>query len=143
MPAYARIMAAMPNTAGKIIIAAGLNVWDHELRTAEALANAGYTVEFVQKSETDFERTADVLIDGIYWEMKAPKSGKLHMVEQNLRRALRQSPNVIFDSRRMKGLPDSAIERELRKWAKELASLRRLLFVGRHGIVIDMTPDTR
>ena len=136
-------MSAMPTARGKIIIAAGLNVWDHELRTAEALANVGYTVEFVPKSETDFQRTADVLIDGIYWEMKAPKSSKIHMVEQNLRRALRQSPNVVFDSRRMKGLPDSAIERELRKWSRELASLRRLLFVGRHSAVIDIAPGAR
>lgn len=132
----------MVKSAGKIIIGAGLNVWDHELRTAEALANAGCIVEFVRKSDVAHERTADVCIDGLLWEMKAPKSSKLHMVEQNLRRALKQSSNVIFDSRRMKGLPDAAIERELRKWSKELSSLQRLLFVNRHAKVIDIFSGT-
>lgn len=133
----------MNKANGKIIISSGLNVWGHELRTAEALANAGLTVEFIRKSEVDYQSTADVCINGLLWEMKAPKSGKLHMVEQNLRRALRQSCNVVFDSRRMKGLPDVAVERELRKWGNELSSLQRLLFVNRHAEVIDIIQDPR
>ena len=47
--------------------------------------------------------------------MKSPKSDKMAMVQKNMRRALHQSPNVIFDSRRMKRLLDAAIEREVRK----------------------------
>ena len=125
---------------GKIIIQPGTNVWPHELKTAEALAAAGHVVEFIAKSDNRYDKSADILMDGMVWEMKAPKSDKLHMVEQNLRRALKQSQNVIFDSRRMKGLPDRAIERELRKWGKELRSLRRLLFVNRHAQVIDIVP---
>lgn len=127
---------------GKIIIQPGANVWPHELKTAEALAAAGYSVEFIPRSNNRYDKSADVLMDGIIWEMKSPKSDKLHMVEQNLRRALKQSSNVIFDSRRMKGLPDHAIERELRKWGKELKSLKRLLFVNRHAQVIDIVPGT-
>ena len=127
---------------GKIIIRPGANVWPHELKTAEALAAAGYSVEFISRSNNRYNKSADVLMDEIIWEMKAPKSDKLHMVEQNLRRALKQSSNVIFDSRRMKGLPDHAIERERRKWAKELRSLNRLLFVNRHAQVIDIFPGT-
>lgn len=137
-PFIARIIFCMTNSKGKIIIRPGISIWPHELRTAEALATAGYTVEFVRKSENDYEKTPDVLINGTLWEMKAPKSSKLHMVEQNLRRALRQSSNVVFDSRRMKGLPDAAIERELRKWSGQLSSLQHLLFVSRHADVIDI-----
>ena len=132
----------MTTREGKIIIQAGANVWPHELKTAEALAAAGYSVEFISRSNNRHNKSADVLMDEIIWEMKAPKSDKLHMVEQNLRRALKQPSNVIFDSRRMKGLPDHAIERELRKWAKELRSLKRLLFVNRHAQVIDIFPGT-
>lgn len=98
------------------------------------------TVEFIKRSENRYDRSAGVLMDDIVWELKAPKSDKLHMVEQNLRRALKQSQNVVFDSRRMKGLPDPVIERELRKWGRELRSLRRLLFVNRHAQVIDIVP---
>ena len=124
--------------AGNITIPADVNVWPHELRTARALAHAGHDVRFVRKSDEPHMRTADMIMDGMSWEMKAPKSGKLKMVEQNLRRALRQSENVIFDSRRMKNLPDSAIERELRKWGRQMKSVRHLIYVNRHGQVIDI-----
>ena len=123
---------------GNITIPADVDVWPHELRTAKALARAGHDVRFVRKSDEPHVRTADLLMDGLTWEMKAPKSGKLDAVQRNLRRALGQSPNVVFDSRRMKSLPDAAVERELRKWGGELRSLRRLLFVNRYAEVIDI-----
>ncbi|WP_165043810.1 MULTISPECIES: hypothetical protein [unclassified Adlercreutzia] len=126
----------MQSRTGKIIIPSDTNVWPHEMETAHALARSGLTVKFIRCSKERHVTSADVIIDGDEWEMKAPESCKLKMVERNLRRALKQSPNVIFDSRRMKGIPDTAIERELRKWALELKSLRRLILVNRHGKVI-------
>ena len=128
----------MKKKQGQIIIQSGVNVWPHELKTAQALAEAGYVVEFILKSNEPYAHSADVLINGTIWEMKAPKSDKLKMVEQNLRRALKQSPNVIFDSCRMKGIPDEAIERELRKYARELQRLRKLVFVNRKRKPIDI-----
>jgi hypothetical protein len=60
----------------------------------------------------------------------------LAAVERNLKKAVRQSRNVVFDSRRMKRIPDTAILRELT--AKSLANkaLKRVMFVNRHGIVV-------
>ena len=123
---------------GNITIPADVDVWPHELKTAQALAAAGHDVRFVRKSDEPHVRTADLLMDGASWEMKAPKSSQLNAVQRNLRRALGQSSNVVFDSRRLKGLPDAAVERELRKWAGELRSLRHLLFVNRHGEVVEI-----
>lgn len=123
---------------GKITIPAGVNVWPHELKTARALAAAGYDVEFVRRSEEKRVTSPDVFIDGELWEMKAPTSNKLHKVQDNLRRAIKQSPNVVFDARRMKGLPNAAIERELVKYAGELRSLRKLRFVNKNSKVIDI-----
>lgn len=126
----------MKNKLGKIIIAPDVNIWPHEYDTAQSLALAGMTVEFIRKSEERFATSADVLIDGVQWEMKSPKSDKLKMVQKNLRLALRQSQNVIFDSRRMKKLPDSAIEREVRKWGYELKAMKHLIYVNRQGEVV-------
>lgn len=125
----------MAKPTGRIIIEANLNIWPHELRTAEALAAAGYTVEFIRKSDVAYEKTADVLIDGVLWEFKAPKSGKINMIQINIRRALHQSNCVVFDSRRMKNLPNSAIEREVRLRANELRSLKHLIYISRYGKV--------
>ena len=115
---------------GKIIIAADLNVWPHEYETAKALAKSGLTVEFVRRSEEYRTTSADVIIDGECWEIKAPISNKAS--------ALHQSKFVIFDSHRMKHVSDSVIERELRKSAGILRSMRHLLFVDRHRSVIDI-----
>lgn len=51
----------MPKPKGKIIIRPGVNVWPHELRTAETLAAVGYTVEFVRKSDVAHQKTPDVI----------------------------------------------------------------------------------
>lgn len=72
----------MSKQQGKIIIAPDLNVWPHELKTAEALARAGYTVEFIRRSEEQRAKSADVLINGILWEMKAPTSSNMKAVEK-------------------------------------------------------------
>ncbi|MBR0406088.1 MAG: hypothetical protein IJI68_12960 [Eggerthellaceae bacterium] len=128
----------MATRKGKIVIQSGANVWPHELKTAEALAAAGYTVEFIRKSEERHATSADCIIDGVIWEMKAPTASQIRRVQRALRDALKQSSNVILDSRRMKGIPDKAIERELRKWAGELKHLDKLLFVGRGGAVVDI-----
>lgn len=72
----------MSNSRGKIIIRAGASVWPHELKTAEALSAAGYTVEFIPKSEVDCKKTPDVLLNGFEWEMKSPVSGNLSNIQK-------------------------------------------------------------
>lgn len=138
-----RYNAPMDKKIGNIIIPGDANVWPHEQRTAQSLARAGYTVVFVKKSEDAYATSADVLIDGALREMKAPTSCEIRMVERNLRRAAHQSSNIIFDSRRTKNVPDAAIERELRKWASELNGVSHVLFVNRHGAVIDKNVSCR
>lgn len=128
----------MKKTTGNITIPADCDVWPHEMKTARALAAAGHDVRFIRKSEQPHTRTADLIMDGDIWEMKAPKSSNIGAVQRNLRRGLGQSHNIIFDSRRMKGVPDAAIERELRKWGRELKTLDHLILVNRHAAVIDI-----
>jgi hypothetical protein len=128
----------MGKSKGKIIIPSDANVWPHELKTAQALASLGHTVEFIRKSNRDRERSADAYIDSVKWELKAPTGSALKVVERNLKKARWQSENVVFDSRRMKKVPDAAIARELSKWLHEFKELKRIKFVNRHGIVTDI-----
>lgn len=103
------------------------------METAKALALAGYDIVFVDRPGKQGERVADILMDGDTWEMKSPRSDSLKAIEGNVKRARNQSPCVVLDSRRMRKVPDAAIERELRRCAKTIKGIRRLLFVGRHG----------
>lgn len=124
---------------GSVIIPSGVNVWPHELETAKALASAGKCVEFVRRNEGEHEKSADFLMGGELWEMKSPNGSSMKTVERNLRKACEQSRLVVFDSRRLKGIPDSAVERELRTCAeKRLTKLDRLIFVNKRRSVIEI-----
>lgn len=128
----------MKKPIGSIKILGDVDVWPHEYRTAVALSRAGFNVTFIKKSDEDREKTPDLLIDGQLWEMKAPKASNARAIDRNLRRALRQSRRIIIDSRRMKDLPDATVERELRKHARDMRSIERLVFVNHRGEVIDI-----
>lgn len=128
----------MKKVIGDITVPGDADVWPHEYETARSLARAGHNVTFIKKSDIDHERTPDLLLDGELWEMKSPKASSARAIDRNLRRALRQSSRIVFDCRRMKNLPDAVVERELRKAANDLRSLKRLLFVNHRGEVIDI-----
>ena len=123
---------------GRIILPNGVNVWPHEFESAKVLIKYGHTVEFIKAADQKGKQTADCLIDGITWEMKAPKSSSIKAVERNLKRGKWQSSCIVFDSRRMKYVPDKAIERELRKRFIEIKEIKKIKFINRHSQVIDI-----
>lgn len=81
---------------GEIRIPAGLTVWQHELATAEALAKAGYIVEFLATDVRNSAKSPDVIMNNKKWELKSPKTDKLSAVERNLKRATKQSENIVM-----------------------------------------------
>ncbi len=125
----------MAKRTGNITIVGNANVWPHEMDTARALALDGRDVEFIDRGGRGDGR-ADVRMDGLIWEMKSPNSDNIKAIERNVKRARIQSENVIIDSRRMKRVPDAAIQRALEKHSREVKGVSRLLFVNRHGNVI-------
>lgn len=133
--ALQRIIFAMTNSKGKITIHAGSQVWPHELKTAEALASAGFDVEFPPKDEIDHRRSADALVNDVLFEMKAPESSHLSVVDKNIKKALSQSSNIVFDSRRMKYARDDQVRRELEKSIAQRRKIKSLLFVDKKRIV--------
>lgn len=70
--------------------------------------------------------------------MKAPRGATLDVVDRNLRRAAKKSQNVIFDSRRIKNIPDTAIERELTMRLNTIAKIDKIIFITRHAKIIDI-----
>lgn len=129
---------AMRSTVGSITIPAGCDIWPHEMKTARALAEAGYDVAFVRCVSGDKVKTPDVQMDGVLWEMKCPETNQLKSLQRVLRRASQQSPNVLIDSARMKGVGDQAVERELRRLKPLVRAVRRLILVNKERDVIDL-----
>lgn len=129
-------MISMKRLEGNIVIQSGANVWPHELRTAEAFAIRGHDVVFPKKSNDDYRNSPDTNIFGLVWEIKSPRSPKPDKVLKIVREAIHQSPNVIYDSQRIKNLTDIQIEHELRKISPALKALKNLLFVNRKRNII-------
>ncbi len=123
---------------GIITISDDANVWPHEMRSAKTLVKYGYNVEFIPESKRQGEKKADCYLNNILWEMKAPRGATLGVVDRNLRRAAKKSRNVVFDSRRIKNIPDTAIERELTARLKTIARIDKIMFITRRAEIIDI-----
>ena len=123
---------------GRIVIPSHIDIWPHELETARALAASGRDIEFLRRISGDNVKSADIVMEGVTWEMKAPQTDAIKRLERIVRRASQQSSSVIIDTTRAKKLSDAAIERELRKIAPLNKRLRRLLLVTKSRKVIDI-----
>lgn len=83
------------------------------------------------------QRSADMLIDGEMWEMKAPKGDSRWTIERNMRRATRQSGNIIIDLRRC-GRSDSKTIPEIKKNYTTLKGLKDVIMINRKGEIVVM-----
>lgn len=73
---------------------------DHELSAALILAD--YFKSDVTFLRPQIDKTPDIEIDGIKWEIKSPKGDGKKTIENNLRTARKQSLNIVIDLRRIK-----------------------------------------
>ncbi len=119
----------------QIIIPAGLTPWPHELRVANILAMAGHVVEFLPPVKV---KRADIKLDNTEFEIKSPITNNPKKIIRNVKRALEQSPNVIIDSARIKGMRDDILRKLLVSRAKDQKTLKRLLLVTKRGQIIDI-----
>ena len=119
---------------GRVVTPADANPWPHEKQVAKIVALAGHYVEFIPEANI---KTPDIYLERTIFEIKSPISNKIGAVERNITRALEKSPNVIFDSSRMK-VRDDQIMRELIKRRKAGKGLKKLLFVTKRGMIIDI-----
>lgn len=113
-------------------------VWPHEDRTAEILARAGHYIEFLPEGGSS---SPDILMDGVIYEMKSPRSLKANSMEQLIKDALykKHCPNIIFDSHRVKGAyADGKIRSFLIGQVKARKAIKNMLFITKRGKIIDI-----
>jgi hypothetical protein len=82
-------------------------------------------------------KTPDVKMKGVLWEFKSPKGKNINTVSNNLRRAVKQSKNVVIDSRRI-GLSNDKVRSELLQNVPLIKSLKRLAMIDKEGNVVDI-----
>ena len=121
---------------GKVVVPANANPWPHELRVAKILALAGYAVEFIPETE---RKTADILLDGIEFEIKSPKSANANSLEHILKKAVKQSCNIIIDTSRMKNVRDDNTRRFLINQVRIRRQINNLIMITKQGQIIDIS----
>lgn len=82
---------------------------DHELSAALILAD--YFKSDVIFLRPQIDKTPDVEIDSMKWEIKSPKGDGKKTIENNLRTARKQSLNIVVDLHRIKMHQNKAITR--------------------------------
>ena len=126
------------NTAksGRITIPGKLDLWDHEMFIAKALARAGHEVVFNPRD--DVNHCADAYIDGVLFEFKSPKGKSIACVERNLKRGTHQSENLVLTSCRIHRVQDRSIQSCLAERLRRKHGIKRIIFVNRLGEAIDI-----
>lgn len=109
-----------------IFIAPNRKPWDHEMRVARILAINGHYVEFLPEGNL---RCPDISLDGIKYEIKSPESARAITIERALKKALKQSQNLIIDASRIKDGNDDKIQKYLVSQARSRKQIKKMLFV--------------
>ncbi len=84
------------------IIPNGVVLEKHEYQTVLYFTELGIDVELVPKSHKFGERSPDIKMDNLLWEMKCPKGQGKYLIQNTLHKAADQSENIIIDLRRIK-----------------------------------------
>jgi len=122
----------------KVIIPVGLKPFParYEISAADLLANYfNSDVEFIPRSN---QKTPDFLIKGITWELKSPTGKGKNNIERQLQSGLKQSQNIIFDSRRSK-IHITKIRNELNRQFGLSKSMRKLLLIEKNKNIVELT----
>lgn len=81
-------------------------------------------------------KTADFIINGTAWELKSPTGNSKRTIQNNLRKADHQSPNIILDLRRCKMPTAQAISRANFELSQANAIKKLILIVHNKKVVV-------
>jgi hypothetical protein len=125
-----------------VILPAGSPVMPepHEVEVAWILARHYHTVvQFLTPSEGYKMKTADMVMNGVIWEVKSPTGKGRSTVPNQFKRAAKQSSHVVFDARRVR-LDESEVLRQVRWNLETRKSLKVVLFITKAGTVVEIQP---
>jgi hypothetical protein len=122
----------------KIIIPVGVIPEKHELEVASLLAAKGKDIEFLAPVYAKGVFTPDLQIDGRLWEIKSPCGNSKRTIENNFRKALKQSENIIFDLRRIELLEKVAISQIKKIFLLHRGNkMRRITIITKDNKILD------
>ena len=116
---------------GKIIGPVNPYLKPHEWAMVNILLENGYDIEFIPESRVKGDHSADIRIKGLgVYEMKSPKSDSSDMIHNTLRKAKRQSENIIIGLART-SRPEAKCIHEAEKWFTGHNSVKSIWIIGK------------
>ena len=104
----------------------------HEFETAKFFAEMGKDIVFLKPSGMP-----DIHMEGNEWEIKCPEGKSKRTIEENFRKAVRQSRYIIFDLRWVK-LPEQQCLSQLQKEFDVRRYLKRLLVIKKNAELFEI-----
>ena len=109
----------------------------HELETASVFAAMGKEVEFLQPSYIKGIFSPDLLMDGQRWEVKSPCGRSKRTLEDNYKKAEKQSENIIFDLRRIGMDEKIAVSKIKREFNMRRSKVERIIIITKNDKILD------
>ena len=121
---------------GKIIGPVNPYFRPHEWDTVNILLENGYDIEFILESRIKGDHSADIKIKnlGIY-ELKSPKSDSSDIIKNTLRKAKRQSENIIINLMRT-ARPEHKCIHEAEKYLKEKGKIKEIWIITKKKKIV-------
>lgn len=110
---------------------------EHEFRAAKFFAKRGKRIKFIKPSNIPSIHTPDFQMDGVDWEVKSPKGDSKRTIENNFRKAMLQSSNIIFDLRRC-SLDEKQAINQLKRTFDDKKQIRKLLIITKNAELIEL-----
>lgn len=118
-----------------VFVPSNCKPWPQEIRVAKILASQGHYVEFIKENNY---KTADIILDGITFEIKSPLSDKHNSLEHILKKALRQSNNIIIDISRISKDREGSILNSLAMEKQYRKQIKKLIMITKDGRTIEI-----
>jgi hypothetical protein len=97
-----------------------------ELSAADILA--GFSRADVTFLPVTSDKTPDIVVDGVRWEIKSPLGKGKRNLQHQIHRAMKQSKSIVFDARRSK-IDIRKTRNYLKKYVKEDRRIKRLVLI--------------
>ena len=91
-------------------------------------------VEFILRSNY---KTPDLMIDGVEWELKSPTGNGKYNVEHQIKDAVKQSSNIVFDTRRSR-IHMTKLRHEVRYQFERIKPVRRFILIDKSEKIVEL-----
>ena len=118
------------------IIPNGVVLEKHEYKTVLFLTEQGFDIELIPKSNKKGIKTPDFMMNGEKWEMKSPKGEGRWLVENTLNKAIKQSPNIVLDLRRIQ-IHQTKCMAEVEKQFQKKKTIKKIKVITKNQKIVD------